>query len=83
MAPTSSDDIIHIIKKQNIIFITPDEIDRWYTICMEEPNAERTAKMPTTIAVCNFYLHRSNVTLVTHSFTLGSNIYYYLSKGSI
>ena len=29
----------------------PDEANIWYAMCMEEPKAEKTARMPTTIAL--------------------------------
>jgi len=32
-------------------FIKPDEANTWYAIWIEEPNAEKTARMPTKIAL--------------------------------
>ena len=39
------------VAMQYVILVTPDEVDKWYAICIEVPNAEITARIPTTIAL--------------------------------
>ena len=42
---------LEINAMQYVILVTPDEVDKWYAICIEVPNAEITARIPTTIAL--------------------------------